>query len=501
MPKTKEPKKRPRRGKGRKTPPSPTLEDPPDLPEPEEDEDENNGTLSGRATESASATDADPSQDDWLWLGSHTDADWNQMLAYLWRTHPITDRSGGGRPTSIEKFARRFDSDTVMKAHGSGRYRVDVVKVNPDTGTYKRIRQFYFTIRNMKYPPQVPLGDWVDDPANEAWQWAAEPLRKQQGSKGGAVNEGQLFNTVLSAVERIQGKSAENPSLAAAVMEMVKTSNERLAAMSDPVKQLTTIKELIAAVTPAKTGDDSLMKTILEMQREETRALRDELRQMRAQPQKSIVEQLVEAAPAIKEIGKLFGFNGKSSETSEWVGVAKDVVGELGKHVPEFLAAWKLKVMHEANTNGKNGTATGNWKGSKPKSAEPEKAAAQVAAAANPAEQAKDERQEFVVNKYGQLMQAVAPFMIDHFKTGLGGAEFRNWFISRHGIMTWTALRDECGVETLVELTQLHPTLQTVLTPVDKFTDFTRDFFADPEPYTEEEAVEPEVISAPGARA
>lgn len=446
------------------------------------------------------ATDPEPAEstppveddDDWMWLSQFTDADWGHMICYLHRTHPITDRKSGGKPVAVEKIGRRFDADTIMKTHGSGGYRADVVKINPTNGKHTRIRQFYFVIRNMDYPPKIPLGDWTEDPRNEEWKWAEPLLQKQQGGTMGQPDVAKLFQTVLQGVEQVQGKREDNTQLALGVLQMVKDSNERLAKLTDPVTQLSTIKELIAAVAPPKqSGIDPTMQMMFTMMTEQLKSTREELTAMRAiamKPQPSLIEQFVSAMPLIKELTSSLGLARKSETPNEWASVAEKVVEESGKVIPELVQAWKMKIAAE---NAKVG----------PPVSQQNRPSANGSAAATTA--GGDPKKEAIVNKYGQLLISVAPFLIDHFKMDLGGAEFRNWFIGRQGAMAWTGLRDDAGAELVIELIQMHPTLKEVLQPLDKLRQFMIDFFSEPELYPEpetpgqEETLTGEIINAP----
>src|SRR5271156_5415184 len=49
------------------------------------------------------------SDDFWMKLSNYTPADWESMLAYLYRTAPSIDRRSGGRPVHLRKYARPFD--------------------------------------------------------------------------------------------------------------------------------------------------------------------------------------------------------------------------------------------------------------------------------------------------------------------------------------------------------------------------------------------------------
>jgi hypothetical protein len=90
--------------------------------------------------------------------------DWNRHIAYLWLCSPTHDKRFAGKPTSIEKYSRPFDLDTIKREQGSGGYRLDLVRIATTGNKQQRIAQEYFQILDQKYPPPVPYGDWLSGP-------------------------------------------------------------------------------------------------------------------------------------------------------------------------------------------------------------------------------------------------------------------------------------------------------------------------------------------------
>jgi hypothetical protein len=109
--------------------------------------------------------------------------DWDRTLVYLYRTAPLIDRTQSGDRKFICKYSAAFDEDQIMQEHGSGGYLARVTETAPGKAESKQVDQFSFTILNMAYPPQVPLGQWIDDNRNEQWKWAKELLEEKQRNK------------------------------------------------------------------------------------------------------------------------------------------------------------------------------------------------------------------------------------------------------------------------------------------------------------------------------
>ena len=79
--------------------------------------------------------------------------------------------------------------------------------------------------------------------------------------------------------------------------------------------------------------------------------------------------------------------------------------------------------------------------------------------------------------KYGALLQACAPILVDHYRRGLTGYDFRDWLMDAHGALNWSALKDEVGAETMTQLCMSHNILKTALQPPEKLYHFLTEVF------------------------
>ena len=104
-------------------------------------------------------------------------ADWGARAnIYLYRVEPMIDRTRSGENKFVNVYAEPVSEDRVMADYGSGRYKLILNFRKPGAETGDLIDSMYMDILNMKYPPKIPLGEWVDDPRNKKWAWAKDCL-------------------------------------------------------------------------------------------------------------------------------------------------------------------------------------------------------------------------------------------------------------------------------------------------------------------------------------
>jgi hypothetical protein len=462
--------------------------------------------------------------DFWDWLSEFTNDQWQHLIAYLWRYAPITDRRANGKPTSIRKYGVRFDLERIMLDEGSGGYRIDLVQIDPGSGAQKRIAQHYFSIMNMSYPPRIPLGEWTDDPENEMYKWAEPALRARDeaaeaeahGSDAAAAAPGfmdpnAMFNTVLNGMRTLRGEHSDNSALASQILQMVQNNQAQMMALNDPVKQLETLKTLLAAIAPPANTGESVLITIL---RDELKSTREEMKELRNKPQApGILEELLAKAPQLQELGKFLGFNrrGAGDGGTDWGQVAIQAMDKLAGAIPYAIDSFRNRQNTPPGQAGFELQPRPQYQPPQQQAPpQPQQqstdAQPEPGAAAGTAEEEETRRRlQGHLNKYQQLITAVAPFLIDQYKSGLTGYDFRDWFVNRHGVLNWTGLKDEVGAADLCALAQLHPHLKAALAPPEKLLAFLTEVFTEPgqEPAgtTDEEDERPTVVTMPQGRA
>jgi len=448
------------------------------LDPPDDDDDLETATV---AEEAASARTYRGKDEDFFdWLTQFTTDDWQFMMGYLYRTAPTIDRRAAGRPSNIRKYSVPFDQDTVMHDEGSGGYRLDLCRRDPSTGRSTRIAQHYFQIMNLDYPPRVPAGDWIEQPENDVWKWAAPKIAAaaQMAAifpQGAPADPNKVFDTVLAGVERLRGAgNSGGDSVAAAAITALSAMTTKMMEQHGN-----------------KPTEDSASKVMLDFLKDELRETRKEMRELREsrkteEKPKGILDQLRDLMPVVGELKTFFGLKGGGTAVTNWGDVVTEVIDKLSENAPLIYDMVKGR--------GGDGAAAAQWRLDPPnrkKAAEPaaETAAPGAAPAADPAatgegdgQMPEDEKKKYqgILSKWGQLITNVAPFLVDHFRANLTGYEFRDWFISRQGVNNYSAFRLDVTAVDLCELAQLHATLRAMLQPKDKLLVFLTEFMTEP---------------------
>ena len=213
--------------------------------------------------------------------------DWERHVAYLYRTGPIVDLTTGGGSKYVTKYAEPFDEDRVMRDLGSGKYQVRLTELQGNTGKSKQIDTYSFEIYNMKFPPQIPVGAWLEDHRNERWKWAKDLLDSEQAKPQEQPRNGQdVGKQVKEVLQEIrQGQVSPTDQFNA----MVNAHQAGVKQGIETAKPPTTaddsaLKMLIPVITAALNGKDKpandpvleMMKLQLELQREQNKADREQ---------------------------------------------------------------------------------------------------------------------------------------------------------------------------------------------------------------------------------
>ena len=460
---------------------------PPSPAAPKDEELEDDLELSGAAAFEAEANVTLSRKPDEFFtqLAEFTTDDWQYLIAYLYRTAPTIDRRSNGRAINLRKYVDYFDTDRILREHGSGGYRIDLNRRNPVTGKCPRIGQVFIDLLDMDYPPRVPIGDWIDEPENNIWKWAKPSLEAATVSghfpgQGEQIDPNKVFDTVLSGVERLSNRGNSGDGVAAATIkqfgDMVTTLLARPAAAPD-TSMITFLQNEVAA------------------SRAESRELRQLIMTQQNQKQPGILEQLKEIVPVVKDAMGVLGINrgagGRPVETN-CGDVANKVVEGLNDNLPILYEMFRSR---EANAAG-SGIAGGFRLGAA-KKAEPATAAAAAPQqtqsqpineqASDPVKQQEaalaDEtrkRYQAILGKWGKLIDSCGVFIMDYYRRNKTGYELRDWFIEVHGMNNYGAFRADVSADDLAGLTQLHSLLQPVFQPPDKVLVFMTEFLTLP---------------------
>lgn len=463
-------------------------------------------------------------EDFWNVLTAYSVDDWANIILYLYRTDPKINRRNNGRPINLQKYSECIDPERVKLDHGSGGYLLMVNRRNQVSGKYERIASLYFDVFDMKYPPRVPLGDWLDEPVNDGWKWAKPGLETATAATVHAAqypqqpNANEQVKTILEAARTFAetSKGGNNngqednatTKVLDAVLKRSDRLEEQLRAANDPLAMLTLLRELL----PKQQTGETPMEKFLLMQLQSMQTRLDA--QVAPVPQKGLLDQIGELLPTMQRFQELFpGAAVRTAKAgTDWGEVVTGVAEKLVDHIPTLAMLF-------TSGPGKGTDPTNGFKLTPP----PATTAPPVAAAPTPAVVTstpeggappvpKQEQPQqpgaaggpspevaahyhAVLTKWGPMINDAARIMVD-FAVNNTGYDFRDWLISRKGSDTYTAFAADTNAEALTGMIQLHDLLKRVMPPPEKTLVFFQEFFT---PVGEEpaDALEDEGDDAP----
>jgi hypothetical protein len=351
-------------------------------------------------------------------------ADWGTRITlYLYRLEPFTDRRKSGEFIYIHQYAEPVNEQRVMVDFGSGRYRLMLNTRKPGAERGDETDRYDFEICNQSHPPKIPKGEWVDDPRNIKWAWAkpflvdpTAPAPQQQNGTGG-----QLIET-LQVLNDIQDSTAAR--LKASMPPVVPVVPA--APISDPIDMAVKIIAL------TKGGGDT---ALIEMFREEMRALREQNSQLQTEARNRAnqappdplaqIDQLGNSVKKLREIGiipeeKEEGVISKAirSRMPAWMELLDHSLPELLKTLQPISAALAQKMMQV------------------PRPAPPQNQPAIQAPAEQPqqapAEQPTPEQAKAI--EFMRFVQEVTPRIIKHVYDEAPGDVFAQWVADGYSI-------------------------------------------------------------------
>lgn len=163
--------------------------------------------------------------------------DWGTRAhIYLYRLEPFIDRNRSGNQVNIMKYAEPIDESKVMSDFGSGRYRAILTFRKPASQKGDELDRAEFEILNLKFPPKVPKGEWVDDPRNKKWAWERDA--EAQAAAASPQTSAEQFADTLRAVNEIQDSA-------------VARAHANTPAAADPVAMFKGFMDLMPKQTPS----------------------------------------------------------------------------------------------------------------------------------------------------------------------------------------------------------------------------------------------------------
>lgn len=219
--------------------------------------------------------------------------DWGTRAnLHLYRLEPYTDRLRSGTVVFIMKYAEPIDETRILMDHGSGRYRAMLTFRKPSTEKSDELDRHDFDLLNIKFPPKIPKGEWVDDPRNKKWEWARNFYENGD-------------------------RPPVTPSQTDSVVETMRTLNEMRRDMREeltppPAAAPPSVLDTIRAVKeilpqPAPATDNSVLNTVVTLMTKQIEASQEEVRELRKEMRERqnvtgggfSVEKLVEGADKI----------------------------------------------------------------------------------------------------------------------------------------------------------------------------------------------------------
>jgi hypothetical protein len=176
--------------------------------------------------------------------------DWGSRASiYVYRSEPIIDRSHSGDFHYIDKYQEQITEDRILSDHGSGKYKLMLNFQKPGAQTSSTVDTAVITLMNVKFPPKIAPGDWVDDPKNNKWAWARETFPKSPSANGA----GQVLETLKVFTDIQNGLKPEAPKEAPPAPNPVSQVRETIQAL----------KEL--APQPAAATENATLQSIVQL--------------------------------------------------------------------------------------------------------------------------------------------------------------------------------------------------------------------------------------------
>lgn len=395
--------------------------------------------------------------DGWQWIKSLTPKHWDSLVCYVYRFDPYyaIDKTAG-KPVYTDKIGQAFDEQFILEAHGSGEYQFQF------TQGKNRVKVFKVYLFNMKYPPRLPIGDWLKNPRNAKWTWCEPLLRAQeaqaeaQGNAAAANPAGSpaqardVFGMVKDVVSMIRGEGGESQGLAAQLVAKMDSNQQAMIAAMDPLKQMETIRTMMEMFAPKKdTESASILDKMFEQQKESAREAREEAKYWREKamappppppPVQDPLTMLTETLPKLEGSLQALGFRrgGTSKEApTDWGAIAMSVLDKASPILEGFVGYLNRPQPQQQPQPYRmqpQPTITAQAQAQPQPHAQP--------TGAQPADMGQQQQQpQNPLMKYEAQLEEAAPFLMDIFRNKQPGTDFRDWFRDRLGESTWQNMR------------------------------------------------------------
>lgn len=399
--------------------------------------------------------------------------EWENHMAYLYRTQPMTDaKKGGASSNYVTKYGQAFDEEVVKHECGSGGYKILFNRIGSD-GKQRTIQVYFFDILDPKFPPKIPPGSWMDDPRNEKWAWAKAAYEEQgKTPQPAATAGGDSMESALDAVGRIiqvvkpgDGASADPITQLNAVSALLDRHKPPQPAPPpappDPVAQFAALAAALKDLRPETPSTESHNNLIIKLMDQVT-DLTNKITQMRAPAAPS--SSLNEALDTIEKLKGLF----PTDSQNPWIGAITTLADKLGPAAEAY-----------AEHHGMHRPASAPTGQPSPEAASPPGSAAR----------SRENKEAFAV--YRNIMLQVAGPMIGHLHNGQSGDDFAIWFVDGYGPGFHKQLK-AIGKEQIMQVIASMPEVWGQLQPMQEvFSVFLDEFLAwEPPPEESDQTLE-----------
>ena len=412
-----------------------------------------------------------------------------KALVKVYRQEPCVDRTASGKPKHIQEYYEPIEGEERIKVdHGSGKYLLFLNYQGPKDSGVHEIERTNIDILDMKFPPKVPRGDWLDEPKNQGWLWAFP-----KEAPPPAVSPVSQLAETLDVLDGIQDRAAararpaeapkppEQPSM----LEIIRTVKE---IMPPPVPPATDNKMLDTIV--------ALMNGQLDRMSRDNSELRKEIAEARKNPEphKSTLGTLKELLAEAKELdilpegglktlfksaeGALQTVTRSRMTGSEefWLGILGKAFDTIGPAATPLLQNWLVQRARQQQPQQPAGAPALPQSQPQP----PNGAAAPTNGAPAPATAAPPEF-PFDPGQVQNFFRTFGPALVEWFKNSKGtGADFAEWIYDGYAAdwqgLKWLHLKQAVGADQTLNVFKTSPFWPEIAAAESQFTEFLKSF-------------------------
>jgi hypothetical protein len=441
-------------------------------------------------------------------------ADWGtRAWVTVYRLEPIIDKDRSSEPKWVEKYGEALDMARLKKDQGSGRYRLYLTFKVPAAKLSKEVDVVDVDILDLKSPPNIALGDWVDVPKNKKWAWAKAILEKREAEQA----------------KQSQSQQDQTGEAALGVMSKAFELVGQIQRQSQPVKEPTpppnSITEVFAAAdkvlnrimptSPANSDELTSMREELRYQRERSDKLMDKLLDMSAKKSdggnglsavKEIVSTLKDLLPDVREViapaleGATGGRTKMSGDQEFWQGLITGGLDKLAPSLNNFIGFLLMRAQQAAAAKAATPGAPAAQPGQTPRPGASQVLPPLPNATGQPTAPATEQPQAEQPSEPEQPNQmAMLKVLNDSLLNALGqnpprdGHDYADSFVMMFGPLAYnqvSAMGKEAiigMIQTLPAWQQLGPLQNRVPNFIDEFLEYGSDSEADEEDDQEDE--------------